>query len=101
MKLLKTGFVTNGNWRQAPGFDMLHHNYGSWYYELCLPNTILHVQGQQVRIHCHHDLYKSPVRKIDRKTKTNQNKRIPWEHFTYKELRTTMYSNLKVLDPFI
>ena len=25
MKLLKTAFVANDNWRQAPGFDLLHH----------------------------------------------------------------------------
>ena len=30
-KLLKTGFVANDNWRQAPGFELLHHiwNYFS------------------------------------------------------------------------
>ena len=26
-KLLKTGFVANDNWRQAPGFELLHHIY--------------------------------------------------------------------------
>ena len=31
LKLLKTGFVANNNWRQAPGFDMLHH---IWEYSL-------------------------------------------------------------------
>ena len=25
IKLLKTGFVANEKWRQAPGFDLLHH----------------------------------------------------------------------------
>ena len=25
VKLLKTQFVANDKWRQAPGFDMLHH----------------------------------------------------------------------------
>ena len=24
-KLLKTGYVANDKWRQAPGFDLLHH----------------------------------------------------------------------------
>ena len=27
IKLLKTGFVANDKWRQAPGFDLLHHNW--------------------------------------------------------------------------
>ena len=25
IKLLKTGFVPNDKWRQAPGFNLLHH----------------------------------------------------------------------------
>ena len=25
IKLLKTEFVANDNWRQVPGFDLLHH----------------------------------------------------------------------------
>ena len=28
LKLLNTGFVANDKWRQAPGFDMLHHIWG-------------------------------------------------------------------------
>ena len=27
LKLLNTGFVANDKWRQAPGFDKLHHVY--------------------------------------------------------------------------
>ena len=26
-KLLKTGFGANDKWRQAPGFDLLHHKF--------------------------------------------------------------------------
>ena len=31
LKLLNNGFVANDKWRQAPGFDMLHHIF----VELC------------------------------------------------------------------
>ena len=27
LKLLKTGFLANVNWLQAPGFDLLHYIY--------------------------------------------------------------------------
>ena len=27
IKLLKTGIVANDKWRQAPGFELLHHIY--------------------------------------------------------------------------
>ena len=44
IKLLKTGFVANDKWRQAPGFIMLHHKY-----QPCQGSNIKqnnHVRGQ-------------------------------------------------------
>ena len=34
IKSLKTGFVANEKWRQAPGFELLHHIYFYVYVDL-------------------------------------------------------------------
>ena len=39
VKLVKTGFVANDNWRQAPCFDLLHHKC----FIECNLNTSLHL----------------------------------------------------------
>ena len=45
--LPKTGFVANDNWREAPGFDMLHH-IGLWYM-INLGFTNLWLMPSQIR----------------------------------------------------
>ena len=42
IKLLKTGFVANDKWRQAPGFVMLHH--------ISILNSTINASKKNVRI---------------------------------------------------
>ena len=37
VKLLRTGFVANDKWRQAPGFDLLRHIYKIQHSPVCGP----------------------------------------------------------------
>ena len=40
IKLLKIGFVANDNWRQAPGFGMLHHIFLDVTHSLQIPGKL-------------------------------------------------------------
>ena len=57
--------------RRESNDDDFHSN-GSWYHELGYSNRILHVQGQQIRIHCHHDHCQSLSRSFQKLPKHSQ-----------------------------